>query len=239
MTFTKYLRANREGPLYILAWQGGFLALGLAMTLVGIRLTAGNEESYACLGSLYVLVATVAGVMVRGQTSGAGRFDLVMSMGLTRREYLLYDPMVTALIGAMGLAISWIVYHLETWWHHCFYPDAVSAMDIYVIFRLKYILLFLLGLVLMDLVFTALTLRFGFNAFRAVWIALCLSCVVIPNSVSAYQEGGGSLFAKLGWLLLTVARLLTPTMWLAVGIAALLAVLAASVRVLQKAEVKL
>lgn len=239
MTFTKYLRANREGPLYMLAWQGGFLALGLGMTLVGIRLTSGNEESYACLGSLYVLIATVVGVMVRGHTGGAGRFNLVMSMGLTRREYLLYDPMVTALMGVLGLAISWIVYHLETCWHHSFYPDAVIEMDFYVLFQLKYIPLFLLGLVLVDLVLTALTLRFGFNAFRVVWIALCLSCVVIPNSVSAYQAGGGSLFARLGWLLLTVAALLTPKLWLAVGIAALLAVLAASVRVFQKAEVKL
>ncbi len=238
MTFTKYLRANREAPLTMLLWQGAFLLLGVCMVL-GINATLNNAGDYTCMGALFVLLATVVGVMVRGQTSGATRFQLVMSMGLTRREYLLYDPMVTALLGAMGLTVSWCVYYMENWQYQRIYPGAVDELELSGLFQPAIMLLLLAGLVLLDLLFTALTLRFGFGGFRMVWVTCCLSCVVVPNAISAYREGGGSLFAKLGWLLCTVAGLLPLKLWLVVGIALLLALLAVAVRVFKKAEVRL
>lgn len=238
MTFIKYLRANRKAPLTMLAWQGAFLVLGVCMVL-GINAATDNTEDYACMGALYVLLATVVGVMVRGQTSGATRFNLVMSMGLTRREYLLYDPAMTALLGAMGLVVSWCVYHMENWQYQRLYPGAVEELELFRLFQPAVMLLLLVGLVLLDLIFTALTLRFGFGGFRVVWVGGCLSCVVIPNALSAYREGSGSLFAKLGWLLYTVAGLLPLKLWLVVGLLVLLALLVAAVRVFRGAEARL
>lgn len=238
MTFTKYLRVNRSAPLFLLMWQAIFLALGVGLVLV-INRFFNDESTYACMGSLFVLLATVVAVISRGNLTGSCRFNLFVGMGLTRREYLLYDPLMTALVGALGLAVSWCVYGAENWLYQSLYPGAVNEMDFYVLFQLKYVPLLVVGLVLLDLFLTALMLRFGYKTFVVVWIACCLSCSILPSAVSAYQEGGGSLFAKLGWLLLTVKTLLTPVLWLAVGIAVLLAALAAAVRVFQRAEVKL
>lgn len=238
MTLVKYIKANRSAPLFTLAWQGGFFLVGLAMVLV-INCFINDEPDYACMGTLFVLLATAVGVFARGNMGGNARFSLAVSMGQTRRSYLLCDSLVTLFTGAFGVSVAWCVYQVESRLYAAIYPGFQNDMPLDGIFRLKYILPALAALVLLELIFSAVTIRFGTNAFRVIWLTCCFSCMLIPRMIEAHQAGSLSLFGRIGGVIMAAAMAVTVKMWIAIGVALLLIVLGFAVNIFRKAEVKL
>ena len=238
MTLVKYFKANRSAPLFTLAWQGAFFLVGLAMVLI-INTFINDDPNYACMGTLFVLMGTLVGVFARGNLGGNTRFSLAVAMGQTRRSYFLFDSCVTFLTGVIGLTVTWLVYQLENRLYAALYPGFVNDMPLDGLFRLKYILLVVVGLVVLELLFTALTLRFGPNTFRVIWLAFCFSFMIIPRTIAAYLEGSSSLFARIGGVLVWVSGILPVKVWIAVGCVLLLILLALAANVFRRAEVKL
>ena len=238
MILVKYIKANRSAPLFTLAWQGGFFLVGVAMVLV-INSFLNEDPDYACMGTLFVLMATAIGVFARGNMGGNTRFSLAVSMGQTRRSYLLCDSLVTFFTGAFGVAVAWCAYQLESRLYAVLYPSFQNDMPMDGIFRMKYILLALVALVLLEVIFSAITIRFGANTFRVVWLVFCFSFILIPRMIEAHQAGSLSLFGRIGGVIVTVAGALPVKAWFGVGAALLLLVLALAVNVFRKAEVKL
>ena len=238
MTLVKYFKANRSAPLFTLAWQGAFFLVGLAMVLI-INTFINDDPNYACMGTLFVLMGMLVGVFARGNLGGNTRFSLAVAMGQTRRSYFLFDSCVTFLTGVIGLTVTWLVYQLENRLYAALYPGFVNDMPLDGLFRLKYILLVVVGLVVLELLFTALTLRFGPNTFRVIWLVFCFSFMIIPRTIAAYLEGSSSLFARIGGVLVWVSGILPVKVWIAVGCVLLLILLALAANVFRRAEVKL
>ena len=118
----KYLRLARTDFLYMLVWQVGFYLFGMAMVLI-INRFVNDDPDYACMGSFFALLGTVVGLMVRGNNTGHVRLRLAVTMGMTRRSFLVCEPLITAVDVALALVFARVLYGLELALYQWLYPD--------------------------------------------------------------------------------------------------------------------
>ena len=109
--FLQHMRANRDGMLIMLGIQGGLFLLGVLIVL-GINAGLNDERDYAAIGSMMALMGTAFGSLARGHGAPV-RYRMAVSMGCTRRSYLLADPLVTALNTLAGVGTAWVLNKLE------------------------------------------------------------------------------------------------------------------------------
>ena len=235
--FLKHLKVNRSGVLVMMAFQAGLFLMGVLIVLA-INAFVNDDRDYAAIGGMMALMATLFGGLVRG--SGAmNRCRMAVSMGHTRRSYMLADPVVTVLNTVVGIAFAWLLNQFELWLYSVLYPGWELDLDVFAVMKWWYYPIFILGICVLDFCFGALQLRFGNKGFAAVWFPLCFLPMIVGNSVEAAREGGSSLLAQIGRGIVFLIRLLSPAAWAAVGIALVLALLVLSVLCYRKAEVKI
>lgn len=235
--FVKHLKVNRSGVLVMLASQLGSFLMGVLIVVV-INAFVNEDRDYAAIGSMMAMMATLFGGLVRG--SGAmNRCRMAVSMGHTRLNYILADPVITALNTAVGLLFAWLLNHFELWLYSLLYPGWELDFDVFVVMKWWYYPIFIAAICALDFCLGALQLRFGNKGFAAIWFPLCFLPMIVGNSVTAAQEGGKSLLAQIGRGLAFLIHLLSPAMWAAVGIVLLLALLVLSVLCYRKAEVRI
>ena len=162
---------------------------------------------------------------------------MAVSMGQTRRDFLLIDPLLTVLTSLLGVGVAWCLTQAETWLYSLLYPGYENELDLTVIFQWKYIPL-ILGVALLDLFLGAVHTRFGFKGFAVLWFPLCFAPAVIGQALRAAQSSSGSLLAGIGRGLLALAGL-EMTAWLAIGAAVVLAMLAFIGFSYNRAEIRL
>lgn len=235
--FLKHLRANRGGTLVMLAMQGGLFLLGITLVLIVNRFF-NDEQDYAAVGSMMALFGTVFGGLLRGQGAPA-RYRMALSMGHTRRAYILADPAITALNALVGVGASWLLNKLELGIYGLLYPGWECGFDIFIVFQWWSILLLVAAVCVVDFCLGALQLRFGAKGFAFVWFPLCFGPMVVSNSLNAAKDGGASLLAQIGRGIFFLAGLLSPALWAAVGVAVLLLLVALSFLCYRRAEVRM
>jgi len=109
--FVKHWKVNRSGMLMMLAFQLGLFLMGMVMVL-GINIFLNDDQDYAAIGGMMALMATVMGGLARGAT-GMIRYRLAVSMGYTRRAYMLVDPALTLMNCIVGVVFAWVLNQLE------------------------------------------------------------------------------------------------------------------------------
>ncbi len=238
MVLMKYIRANRAAPLYTLLWQAIFFVIGLGMVAF-INGFLNEDPTYACMGSFFALIATLIGTLARGNLNGHTRFRLAVSMGSTRRSFLLCNPIITALTGLIGILVAWILYLCEQALYGVFYPGFENDMPLDALFSWLGILLFVAVTVVLDLVMSALMQRFGVKGFLAVWLIGCGVFVLFSHMIGAHTDGSTSILARIGAVILTVVTVVPWQGWIAVGVILVLALLVFSVNTFRKAEIAL
>lgn len=235
--FMKHLKVNRSGVLVMMAFQLGLFLMGVLIVVV-INAFVNDDQDYAAIGGMMALMATLFGGLVRG--SGAmNRCRMAVSMGHTRLNYMLADPVITALNTAVGLLFAWLLNHFELWLYSLLYPGWELDFDVFVVMKWWYYPIFIAAICALDFCLGALQLRFGNKGFAAIWFPLCFLPMIVGNSVTAAQEGGKSLLAQIGRGLAFLIHLLSPAMWAAAGIVVVLGLLVLSVLCYRKAEVKI
>ena len=238
MVLMKHIRANRTAPLFMLLWQLGFFVMGVALVLI-INAVANEEPDYICMGTLLALIATAMGVIARSNLNGHVRFRLAVTMGETRRSYLLCTPIITAGISLIGVFVAWVLYLVEKALYTAIYPDFVNDMPMEMVFSWIVILCIVAGFVLLDMVLSALTQRFGQKGFLVIWIAYCALVLVFPRMIDAYQSGSTSVLARMGGAIITAITTIPVKGWIAIGVVIVLALLVFVIDTFRKAEVKL
>ena len=236
--FLRHLRANRSGTLIMLALQCGLCLMGIVMVLI-INATLNEDNDYAAIGSTMALMGTIFGGLLRGAGAPV-RYRMAVSMGHTRRGYMLADPLITAMNCLIGVAAAWGLSKLELLLYGALYPGWSCEFDLMGVFRWQWVLLLVVLVVVADYCLGALQLRFGTKGFLAIWCPLCFAPMLITSSANAAgEEGNASLFAQIGRGIVFVIRLLTPAMWAAVGAAVVLALVALSTLCYRRAEVRI
>jgi len=233
--FVRHLKVHRGGVLVMLAFQAGLFVLGVVMVLA-INAFLNDERDYAAVGGMMALMATVIGGFVRG--SCMGRYRLAVSMGHTRRAFMLADSLMTALFCTVGVAFAAALNQLEIWLYGALYPGWALEMNVFAVMPWWAYPAVALGVSALDFLFGALMLRFGNKGFVAVWFPLCFLPLIIGQSVSAAKEGSASLLAQLGRGILFLTGLVSPALWAAAGLLLLLALVVLSARYYQRAEVR-
>ena len=235
MKFWNSLRVNRNGPLLMLAFQAGFFAFGVAMVLL-INHFFNDDPSYGCMGAMRAGIGVFAGVVAGG--TGSARFRLSVMMGQSRRSFLLWDTLITACKAAVGWLVAWGLYHLEIALYSVLYPGFANELSLMPFFTWPAFGAVVLAVCTLDLAIGAIQIRFGNKAFAVIWFTLCFSPMVVGRAVTMSKDGQTTLLARLGDGILAVAGALTLAQWAMVGIAALLAIVALSVRGYWDAEVR-
>lgn len=238
MAATQYFKAARRDPLWVLGWVIGFWLFGVMLVLI-INATVNDEQDYACMGTLFSLAGVLPGVLLRGNTNGFVRFRLAVTMGQTRKSFLLWDTVITLLVAGMGILVSWLLWHAETGLYSFLYPGYTNDIPLELVFRWQILVALLVALSVVTIFFTGITQRFGMKGFGVLWILLWGGCMLIPAAVSGASEGGTSLLARLGNGVLWLAGALPPTAWAGVGVALLIVLVIVGVQCLSQAEVKL
>ena len=235
--FIKHLKANRDGVWIMMMFQLGLFLFGF-LIVVCINAFVNDDRDYAAIGSMMALMATVFGGLVRGN-GGAARYRTAVSMGSTRRSYMLADPVVTVLNSLVGVAFAWVLNKFELWVYSLLYPGWELDFDVMAEMKWWFYLILVAGICIVDFCLGALQLRFGAKGFAAIWFPLCFAPMILGNAVSAARKGGTSLMAQIGRGILFLAGLLTPAMWAAAGVVILLAMLVLSALCYRRAEVRI
>ncbi len=234
--FVKHWKVNRSGMLMMLAFQLGLFLMGVVMVL-GINAFLNDDRDYAAVGGMMALMATVMGGLTRG-SAGMIRYRLAVSMGYTRRAYMLVDPVLTLMNCIVGVVFAWVLNQLELRLYAAIYPGWEVDLDIFSVMEWWHCLVLILGVCLLDFLFGALLLRFGTKGFAAMWFPLCFLPLIIMKSADAAKDGSTSLLAQIGRGIAFLIGLLSPAMWCAAGILLALALLVLSALCYGRAEIK-
>lgn len=235
MRVPKYLRVSKKLFLYTLLWQLGFFVFGAVLVLV-INGFFNEDRDYACMGTMMALCGILAGGF---QQAGGANFRLTVLMGERRRYFLLWSPLVTVLLVLQGWLTAFCLLKLETLLYGALYPGYVSGLPVEVAFQWWAVVLSAVAVSIAVLLFGAIYIKFGGKGAMTLWLAICFSCMLLPQAVDQYQSGSRSLLARVGSLLMTLVQMLTPVMWGVVGGVLLLCALAFSVWVYLRAEVRM
>ena len=235
--FVKHLKVNRSGVVIMLGFQTALFLVGVLMVLA-INAFVNEDRDYAAIGSMMALIATVFGGLVRGN-GGAYRYNMAVSMGQTRRSYMLADPILTVMNSLVGIAFAWVLNKFELWLYTLLYPGWELDFDLHSEMKWWFYVIFIMGICVADFCFGALQLRFGAKGFAAIWFPCCFAPMIISNSLDAARDGSSSLLAQIGRGILFLVHLLSPVMWSVAGIVLLLGLIILSVMCYRTAEAKM
>jgi len=235
--FIKHLKVNRDGVLVMMAFQLALFLTGV-LIVVAINATVNEDRDYAAIGGMMALMATLFGGLVRG-SGGMNRYRMAVSMGHTRLNYMLADPVITAFNTLVGIGFAWLLDKFELWLYSVLYPGWELDLDVFAVMKWWYYPIFIAVICVLDFCLGALQLRFGNKGFAAIWFPLCFAPMIVGNSVDAVRDGSSSLLAQIGKGILFLIHLLSPAAWAAVVIALALGLLVLSVLCYRKAEVRI
>lgn len=233
-TMQKYWRVYREDLGTNALLQLIAFLLGM-MIVVIINETVNEDRDFAPMGSLFaILVPAIFGV-VRANTS---RLLLALSMGQTRKSFLVCDTLLNAWHFLICLAISRMLYFAETSIFARLYPGFENAMPFDQVFSLPIIGLLTAAVAGLGLLFTMLKVRFGMKVFAASWGGVWLVFALGSRSVSAAKDGEPGVLAGFGKGIMELAGSLSRAGWLCIGFAIAFVLAAIGVFGLRRVEIR-
>ena len=238
--FIRHLKVNRSGVAVMLAVQGAVFLFGVLL-VIGINTFINDEKTYAAVGSMMALGGVFFGGLFRGG-GGMNRYLRAVSMGQTRRSYILADPLITVINCALGIAFVCVLDKLEVWIYGVLYPGWTLEFDLFSeldFIKWWYAPVFIAGICILDFCLGALQLRFGTKGFAAIWFPLCFAPMVITNTVGATQRGSTNLLAQIGRFFLYLGGLLPAAAGGGVLAVFLLGLIVLSVLCYRTAEVRI
>lgn len=197
--FFKGLKLHMQVPLTRLVVVLGCFAMGLSLLLLILILDEG--ESWSPMGSLIALAGLLIMTVV-GYLNYPQQFMLALSMGRTRKQFMLsytLDELLwTTLAYGLVLLLSW----LESRYRLILFPEAkpvISLLPVLMDFRV--ILTAIPALVLLEIFCGALYSRFGKPvnvAIYILWMSLAMSVSQWAHRIVPLFQGLAALWIPLG-----------------------------------------
>lgn len=169
------LKRRKEEFLQYVAIIGAAWLIGMVIVLLVCKL--GGENSYITLGSLFgVMVMTL--LFVFGEVfSFLQEFNLAISMGQIRRNFVWMYQLVSAVEIAILVFMLFLMHKLELLVYGLAMQEISPEFQLDVLFQLKYVIPAIIGTVAVEMLLQALFLRFGMKAFWGIWFAWMLVCI--------------------------------------------------------------
>lgn len=153
----------------------GIFVLGVIMVLI-IMATESSDETWFCMGTLLALIFTVLINVIIG-FSYYSEFMLALSMGRTRKEFILTYALRQLVIQAIGYLIVLLLHQAELALYSVLYPTQDNEYFFSFLTQWWMILLAIPGATLLHMFLGAMYCRFGkktLPVFYIVWFGLCI-----------------------------------------------------------------
>ena len=218
--------------------------IGVVTALLCLRFLMEPGEGFVTIGALFAFFAIAVGLLSRGNQNSSTRYVLAISMGQTRRAYLLWDSLASfleCLVFTGGVLLLGIA---ERALYLALYPEEEDVLDFIRVFsQYRYapwiVLIACAAFVCLDLLLTALMLRFGRKGMFVFLVPVWVMTLIISPALNAVRGNPGSLMAMLGEGLIRLGGFLYGIGGVIAGAVVVLALVGASVAYLLRAPVQL
>ena len=218
--------------------------IGVATALLCMHFLMEPGEGFATVGALFAFFAIAVGILARGNQNSSTRYALAVSMGQTRRSYLLWDSLagfLECLVFTGGVILLGMA---ERALYLALFPGEEDVLDFIGFFEeYRYAAWIVLAacavFVCLDLLLTALMLRFGRRGMFVFLVPVWVMTLVISPALNAVRGNPGSLMAMLGEWLIRLGGFLSGVGGVVAGAVLVLALVGGSVAYLLRAPVQL
>ena len=197
-------------------------AMGLGAFIFGVILMTAiariDAEEVFQLGTLMaVLIGGLVSVGF-GIFSYIQGFNQAVSMGRTRRSFVLSYMVFGAVQQILICVAIFLYYQIETAMLHVLYPDLAIDNSFAQALDVRWAVLFVAAAAMAYSFFGALLLKYGKKAFWVIWAFWMAGCILPGRIVEAVKEESPSVLGVVGRWIGGTAGSLTITQWLCVGI---------------------
>ena len=206
--------------LYILVLVGWIFGTLLLSIILWADETA---VSWFCLGTILALFV-MCGVMLLFFWKYHQEFMLALSMGQTRKAFMITYALRQILWTIAAYAVILLLYRLEGLYYQVMFPDKAQAFALGVLTDWRFVVPFVLGLALLPMFLGAMYGRFGNRFLVIVYFIWMGSCILIPRLINHGDEYTGPFQTEIGAAAAWIVGL-PPLAWVAAGLA-LVAVMA-------------
>lgn len=214
----------------VMAYLAGGILLGILMFLVK------SADFYINLGSILAMVVGGIFFLITVVGSTISYFNLEISFGSTRKEFLVSHYIASFLHGISYVAMIFVLAILEQTLARSVLTDKALVVDI-----LPWIPkaggLIVTGIIVLSTLAAALIMRFGRLAGWSLWGVWMVLCIGYPRVMDAVKEAPNSVFGRIGRWFLWLAGQLPWYGWLALGAGAGLLCVFGTVWIIRKQQV--
>ena len=239
----RQLRQYAKMAVFDLPWvlmiTAGLFFLGVAITLFICVMFLSWEDGFGMLGGVLCLIGVLVAAITRHNLNPHTRLFLAVTMGETRRGYLLIDSLFLAGETLLMCFVAWCLCHLEILIYSILIPRAQNELNMLLFFKPSYIAAFVVGVLVLNLFWTAMMGRFGIKGFFFTWFPIWLICILTGPAVHAADSGEVSLLGLIGRGMLWVGAACGYVPWQLIAAVPLVVITAGSLLMLRKIPVKL
>ena len=237
-------RANLRGLPFMAACVAIGWAIGVTIALLLMAFLFEPGDGYVCFGIFFALFGVLVGGLASRNLHASTRYALAISMGQTRRGYLLWDTVWRLVECLFGMAVSVLLGVLEALLYTILFPGEEDVLDLMGEllgsgWAIPLLLLGAICLAVLNLVMAAIMTRFGQKGFLMFFVPIWLFSLLINPAIQAAREQTGSLMAGLGGLLLRLGAALSGIGWAVFLLLLVAAAAAASILYLLRAPVRI
>lgn len=178
-----------------------FLLIGgaVGMILTGLILRLEDVEKGAPMGSLIAAIVTVILLVFLGITDLPRKFNLMVSMGKTRKDLILSNYVFEIVKTAVYLVLLSLISRFEVWLYRIFYPEIEYAFMMHTVMEKPAVFIgIMVGLPVLIMLFGALFMRYGQKFYWVFWVLWMVSFTVVPRMFSESVENPDSFLGRMG-----------------------------------------
>lgn len=190
----------------LLSILGAFL-FGVLLVVLIVRL--GGETSWFSLGTVIAMGAMLMFTVIVGLTSYSVEFRICLSMGGTRRGFLMYYALRQVFTLALSYVLIRLLYIGECVLYGVIFPGLTNEAP-FTFLSSIWCLPVLAGLGLLSMFLGALRAKFGNKGMAAFWLLWIFCCLILPRM---FDRDDTSALGLAAGAVLTAILTVPPAAW--------------------------
>lgn len=178
-----------------------FVGVGVLGTLIMsiIFRTDKTTTSWFCLGTLIALVVMIF-FAVLNYLSYHQEFMLALSMGQTRRDFLITYALCQIFWTIASYVVILLINQLEPLYYTSMFPDKEQAIVLSFLTDWRFVTPFIPGMAVLSMFLGSLYSRFGRKFGVVIYFVWIGSCIFVPRFINHWDEYTGPLHEGIGIL---------------------------------------
>lgn len=174
---------------------GAFL-LGELMMVIAVY-GMGEKDSIFPLGTVMAIVVPGMLMVFLGMSSLPLYFNILVSMGMSRRRLLPALFGFAFLQNILGVGIAYLFCLLEKWIMQIAYAGIQIEVDLQFLFQWKYIVPVCMAVVALNAVMGALFLKYGNKVYTIFWVLWMMVCIGGQRMGHMLESGQDHAFSRI------------------------------------------